>query len=54
MRKENEKYNTDCGGIKPEPISPPVDKDGKPLTPADYDRWGRTCIKLINPEDETE
>ena len=24
-------------------------KDKEKLTPADYDRWGRTCIKLIDP-----
>jgi hypothetical protein len=47
---KNEKFITDCGGIKPEPILPPVDEDGNILTPADYDRWdGRTGIKVIKP-----
>ena len=30
------------------------DADGNLLTPADYDRWGRTCIKLDPPPEPKE
>lgn len=44
-KNREEEMDEDCGGIKPiDPITP---------TPADYDRWGKTCVKF-NDEPETE
>ncbi len=50
----SEEMLVDCGGIKPDPLVPPVDEDEneKTLTPADYDRWGRVGIRVIKPASE--